>query len=120
MSEHPGTPFFAHALARLWSGAPDAAVRDGQAALSLLRSLPEQLQRVDYGETLAMTLAEVGQFTEAAAIQREAISLATRASRNDLLPRMRAKLTRYEDGRPWRSADPVEFDPFLERTAATQ
>ena len=120
MSEYPGTPFFAHALARLWSGAPDAAVRDGQAALSLLRSLPEQLQRVDYGETLAMTLAEVGQFTEAAAIQREAISLATRASRNDLLPRMRAKLTRYEDGRPWRSADPVEFDPFLERTAATQ
>ena len=118
MSEYPGTPFFAHALARLLSGAPSADVRDGQGALSLLRSLPESLQRVDYGETLAMTLAEVGQFTEAAAIQREAIDLATRAGRDDLLPRMREKLVRYQDGRPWRNADPVEFDPFLERTAA--
>ena len=119
MSEYPGTPFFAHALARLWSGAPDADVRDGRAALSLLRSLPEEFQRIDYGESLAMALAEAGQFTEAAALQREAIDLATRARRNDLLPRMRARLTRYEDSRPWRSPDPVEFDPFLERTAAT-
>lgn len=119
MSDYPGTPFFAHALARLLSGAPSADVRNGQGALSLLRSLPEPLQRIDYGETLAMALAEVGRFTEAATIEREAIDLATRAGRNDLLPRMRAKLARYQDGRPWRSADPVEFDPFLERTAVT-
>ena len=117
MAEYPNTPFFAHALARLLSGSPDAAVRDGQGALRLLQALPEELQRVDYGETLAMTLAEVGQFADATAIQREAINLATRNSRDDLLPRMQEKLRRYEDGRPWRNADPVEFDPFLERSA---
>ena len=117
MAEYPNTPFFAHALARLLSGSPDAAVRDGRGALSLLRALPEELQRIDYGETLAMTLAEVGQFTDATAIQREAINMATSNGRDDLLPRMQEKLRRYEGGRPWRSADPVEFDPFLERSS---
>ena len=118
MAEYPGTPFFAHALARLLSGAPDSAVRDGQEALSLLQNLPAELQRLDGGETLAMTLAELGQFTEAVAIQRQAVTMATQGQRNDLLPSMQAKLRRYESGRPWRNADPVEFDPFLERSAS--
>lgn len=118
MAEYPGTPFFAHALARLLSGSPESSVRDGQEALSLLQKLPAELQRVDGGETLAMTLAELGQFTEATAIQRQALTMATQGQRSDLIPRMQEKLTRYESGRPWRSADPVEFDPFLERSAA--
>jgi len=63
-------------------------------------------------------LAEVGQFTEASAIQRQALTMATQGQRNDLIPSMQEKLTRYESGRPWRNADPVEFDPFLERSAA--
>ena len=118
MAEYPGTPFFAHALARLLSGSPESSVRDGQEALSLLQTLPAELQRVDGGETLAMTLAELGQFTEATAIQRQALTMATQGQRGDLIARMQEKLTRYESGRPWRSADPVEFDPFLERSAA--
>ena len=40
-----------------------------------------------------------------------------RGGRADLVPGMREKLTRYERGLPWRSDDPVEFDPFLERSA---
>ena len=118
MAAYPGQPFFAHALARLLSGVPDDAVRDGQRALTLLQALPEELRIfLDFGESMAMTLAEVGQFTEATTLQREAIALATRGGREDLVPRMREKLTRYEHGQPWRSEDPVEFDPFLERSS---
>ena len=117
MAAYPDQPFFVHALARLLSGVPDAGVRDGARALALLQALPDAAQRLDLGESMAMTLAEMGRFPEAAAWQREAIDRAARGGRPDLVSRMRAKLDRYEGGRPWRSDDPVEFDPFLERAA---
>lgn len=110
-------PFFAHALARLLSGAPDAGVRNGARALALLRELPETAQRLDLGESMAMALAETGRYETAARWQRDAIDRAAGGGRPDLVPRMREKLVRYENGRPWRSDDPVEFDPFLERSA---
>ena len=114
MAAYPGQPFFAHALARLLAAAPDDRVRDGQRAQAVMQALPEEQRRIDLGETLAMTLAEVGQYAQAAELQRDAIATATRGGRNDLVPRMAEKLTQYERGRPWRSNDPVEFDPFLE------
>ena len=109
-------PFFAHALARLLSGAPDAGVRNGARALALLQELPEAAQRLDLGESMAMALAETGRYETAARWQRAAIDRAA-GGRPDLVPHMREKLARYESGRPWRSDDPVEFDPFLERSA---
>lgn len=117
MAIYPDQAFFAHALARLLSGIPDAGVRDGARALALLQGLPETAQRLDLGESMAMALAETGRFEAAARWQREAIDRAAGGGRPDLVPRMRDKLARYESGRPWRSDDPVEFDPFLERSA---
>ena len=64
-----------------------------------------------------MALAATGRFGEAAGWQRNAVDRAARGGRADLVPGMREKLAHYERGLPWRSDDPVEFDPFLERSA---
>ena len=117
MAAYPDQPFFVHALARLLGGTTDPAVRDGARALALMEALPEAVRDLDLGESMAMALAATGRFGEAARWQRGAIDRAARGGRSDLAPRMREKLTRYERSRPWRSDDPVEFDPFLERSA---
>ena len=117
MAAYPDQPFFVHALARLLSGAPGSGVRDGARALALMEELPEAARTLDLGESLAMALAATGRFGEAASWQRSALDRAARGGRPDLVPGMREKLTRYERGLPWRSDDPVGFDPFLERSA---
>ena len=117
IAAYPDQPFFVHALARLLSGATDPGVRDGARALALMEGLPEAARDLDLGESMAMALAETGRFGEAVRWQRGAIDRAARGGRSDLVPRMREKLARYERGRPWQSDDPVEFDPFLERSA---
>ncbi len=117
MAAYPDQPFFVHALARLLSGSMDPRVRNGARALALMEGLPEAARTLDLGESMAMTLAEAGRFTEAAGWQRRAIDQAARGRRSDLLPHMREKLASYDRGLPWRSDDPVEFDPFLERSA---
>ena len=117
MAAYPDQPFFVHALARLLSGAADPEVRDGARARALMEELPEAARTLDLGESMAMALAATGRFGEAAGWQRNAVDRAARGGRADLLPRMRERLAQYERGLPWRSDDPVEFDPFLERSA---
>ena len=112
VSSHPEQPVFAHALARLLAAAPDAGVRDGLEAMAVLDALPEAQRITDFGETLAMALAEIEYYEDAARWQREGIAAAGRAGRGDLLPRMTEKLGRYERGRPWRSSAPLALDPL--------
>ena len=114
----PDQPFFVHALARLLAAAPNDRVRDGDRALALMQALPEEQRRLDLGETMAMVLAEVGLYERALAWQREALATAQRGGRRDLVAGIAEKLPAYEDRRPWRSRDPVGFDPFLERSAS--
>ena len=106
---HPDQPEFAHALARVLAAAPDARVRDGQRALAVMQALPEDQQRLDLGETMAMALAELGHFDEAVAWQRNAMAAAAQAGREDLVQRMTENLRRYEAGQPcrtpWRPED---------------
>jgi tetratricopeptide (TPR) repeat protein len=108
----PDQPGIAHALARLLAAAPDDRVRDGARALGLI----EQLERSQPGtlavaETVAMALAEVGRFDEAARRQAEAMNAARRAGRADLAERLGANLRLYEARRPcrmpWTDDDPV-------------
>jgi tetratricopeptide (TPR) repeat protein len=108
----PDQPGIAHALARLLAAAPDDRVRDGARALGLL----EQLERVQPGtlavtETMAMALAEVGRFDEAAKRQAEAVTAARRAGRADLAAQLGANLRLYQARRPcrtpWTDDDPV-------------
>ena len=99
MRRHPGPPAFPIAMARILAAAPDDRVRDGRRALEIMEQLPEEQQRVDFGETLAMALAANGRFGEAADLQREAIA----AAPPELAERMQENLALYEAGQPSRT-----------------
>jgi tetratricopeptide (TPR) repeat protein len=104
-------PGFAHALARVLAAAPDDGVRDGARALALVKPLAEGQRSPAVVETMAMALAETGRFDEAVRWQTEALSLARRAGRSDLVPNLTANLRLYEAHRPcrtpWTDDDPV-------------
>ena len=99
MERFPNTPAFPLALARVLAAAPDRRARDGRRALEVMRRLPDEQQVMDLGETLAMALAEVGRYEEAADLQREAIA----AAPEELQERMAANLELYEAGQPCRT-----------------
>ncbi len=99
MERFPDTPAFPLALARVLAAAPDGRVRDGRRALEVMRRLPDEQQLMDLGETLAMALAEVGRYEDAADLQREAIA----AAPPELQERMAANLELYEAGQPCRT-----------------
>jgi tetratricopeptide (TPR) repeat protein len=106
---YPDQPQFALALARLLAAAPDDRVRDGRQAMAVMQALPDEQRRMDSGETMAMTLAELGQYEEAAAWQRSAMAAARQAGREDLAGRMDENLRLYEARKPcrtpWRAED---------------
>jgi tetratricopeptide (TPR) repeat protein len=116
MRAHPQQPGFAHAFGRLLASAPDAPVRDGAQALRILEPLAGQSASSTIAESMAMALAEVGRYGEAARWQREAIARATREGSAATAERMRDNLRLYESGSPcrtpWREDDPV-FRPTL-------
>jgi tetratricopeptide (TPR) repeat protein len=109
MQAFPDHPGFPRALARLLAAAPDDRVRDGRRALALAEKLLQTDQSTDVGETMAMALAETGQYTEAVRIQRELIAAARTAGRSDLVPQLEANLglyeTRHGSRTPWSDED---------------
>ena len=102
-TSHPGQAMFRKALARLLAAAPDARARDGQRALTLVQELLAQERSFDLGEAMAMALAEVGRYAEAASWQREVMSMAGQAGRTDLAQLMAGNLRLYERGEPSRT-----------------
>jgi tetratricopeptide (TPR) repeat protein len=66
MERFPQQGGYARALARLLAAAPDDRVRDGRRALALAERLLKEDQSTEVGETMAMALAEVGEYGEAA------------------------------------------------------
>ena len=107
---HPGRTEFSHALARLLAAAPDERVRDGAQALELMRVLVASEPTTAVAETMAMTLAELGFFTEAVEWQRAAMAIAAGAARPDVAQRMASNLQLYLRRQPcrtpWREDDP--------------
>ena len=103
MKAHPDQPTFAHALARLLAATPDDRVRDGRRAMAVMQALSGEQKRIDFGETMAMTFAEVGQYEEATAWQRGAMATAKRVGRDDLEQRMAENLRLYEGRKPCRT-----------------
>ena len=101
---------FAHALARLLAAAPDAGVRDGARAMSILADVVKKEQTPAIAETMAMALAEVGRFDEAVAWQARAIDAAAGNSQAPS-PRLAVNLRLYQNRRPcrvpWTDDDPV-------------
>ena len=110
---YPDQPGFAHALARVLAAAPDDRVRDGGRALALMQTLLKQQKTMALAETMAMALAESGEYEQAVTWQREAMAAAERAGRTDLVQPMAATLSLYEARRPcrspWRDDDPVFY-----------
>jgi tetratricopeptide (TPR) repeat protein len=108
---YPDRPDFQYALARLLAAAPDDRVRDGQRAQAIVERLAQTSRTIDLGETLAMALAERGQFAEAVALQRQVMEASTRQGLDAITRRMAANLLRYERGQPcrvpWTTDDPI-------------
>ena len=98
----PDRPALAHALARILAAAPDPAARDGNRAAQIVDALFKTSRRIEVGETMAMTLAELGDYDKAAAIQRGVLDAAQRAGLPDDVRRMTANLRLYERRRPCR------------------
>ena len=92
----PESVVFAHGLARLLATAPEARVRDGRRAKMLVDGLVQQGRTLDLGETMAMTLAELGEFERAAAVQRDLLTAAQRAGLPAVVSRIAGNLARYE------------------------
>jgi tetratricopeptide (TPR) repeat protein len=111
----PDRPELVHTLARLLASAPEAAVRDGQRALSMAKQLLQSHRNSDLGETMAMALAEVGAYGDAVSVQRDLLETARQAGDAAAIRRMTANLRLYEIGRPsrvpWPDDDPAFTTP---------
>jgi cytochrome c-type biogenesis protein CcmH/NrfG len=99
------------AFARVLAASPDDGVRDGARAMAIVEQLFKGEKTTALGETLAMALAEVGQYSEATKIQRGVLEAARRAEMHAEAREMTANLRLYEQGlpcrRPWADDDPI-------------
>jgi Flp pilus assembly protein TadD len=112
----PNDPDIANALARILSAAPNPEVRDQGRALRIVASLVRNQQGnpLEVGITLAMALAAVGQYRQAAAYQQAVIGQLESSHQDALAGSLRHNLIRYQRGEiciePWASYDPI-FTP---------
>ena len=112
MRLHPEQPAFAVALARLLAASPDARVRSGREALALIQEVVVDLKTTGVAETMAMALAELGEFRGAVEWQQVAIDVARDAGQPGLAEQMTINLARYQRGQPcrapWRDDEPEQ------------
>lgn len=99
-ADHPG---LSDLLVRILAAAPDAEVRDGVEAVSIMQERFQGPVSLEMYETMAMALAEVGRYDEAANWQRQAMSVAEQNDRSDVASMMAEALALYEQGRPARA-----------------
>ncbi len=108
----PSDPTLATALARLLAASPDAGVRDGPRALALVREVVADHKTTSVAETMAMALAELGEFRGAIEWQQVAIDVARDAGQAALAEQMAVNLDDYRRGRPcrtpWRDDEPEQ------------
>jgi tetratricopeptide (TPR) repeat protein len=114
VSQFPDRTEFKIALARVLSTSPDDRVRDGQKAIAITQELFKGQRTTELGETIAMALAEYGDYPQAIAIQRDVMAAAKKAGMNAQLARMEENLARYERHQPCRtpwSSDDLVLGP---------
>ena len=109
----PDRAELSHALARVLAAAPDDGARDGARAMTLVEELMKGTKTTAIGETLAMAMAELGQFRAATDVQRDVMAAARQAGLERDVRRMADNLRRYERGEacrvPWPDDDPVHI-----------
>jgi cytochrome c-type biogenesis protein CcmH/NrfG len=117
----PDRPELSHALARILAAAPDDTVRDGARAMELAQELMKANKTTVVGETMAMALAELGQFGDAVDVQKGVIAAAEQGGAAQDVRRMTVNLRLYERHRacrmPWPDDDPVHI-PAMFASAA--
>lgn len=103
VSAFPDNATLKHVLARLLATCPEDSIRDGERALQLAGEAMQTRPGFEQAQTLAMALAEVGRFEEAAELQRQLIQSAKDAGQEAVLPMLQAQLSSYEQGTPVRA-----------------
>lgn len=91
-------------LARLLAASPDPSVRNGAEALAIARRLMSERPSIQHAETVAMALAEVGEFEQAATLQQQALDEMERrggAPTAGQKERLRAYLNDEPAREPW-------------------
>lgn len=95
--------------ARVLAAAPDPAVRDGRAALEIARDGHRRTGGLAHAESVAMALAELGRYEEAAEWQSRCLAAVRAAGHERAVAWVRARLERYEAGRraarPWEEGE---------------
>ena len=112
LAARPDWPPALNGLARLSATQPDAAIADGPTAAQVAQravALTHRRSAVML-DTLAVALAAVGRYEEAARIAREAIRVALSARQNDLAISIRSRLDRYRQRQP---SDEAQWDPAV-------
>jgi tetratricopeptide (TPR) repeat protein len=94
---------FKIALARVLATSPDDRVRDGRRAVAITQELFKGEHTTALGETIAMALAESGDYAQAISIQRDVMSAARQAGLTSQLSHMAANLVLYERHQPSRT-----------------
>ena len=102
MKELPQERLLANSLARLLCTAREPEVRNGARAVEIARALYATQPSPDVAETLAMALAETGDFASAVAVQRGLIEQVRSAGQTGHLPRLEANLQRFDRTEPVR------------------
>ena len=117
----PDRPELSHALARILAAAPDPTVRDGARAMALVQDVMKANKTTVVGETMAMAMAELGQFSDAVDVQKSVIAAAEQGGAAQDVRRLTANLHLYERGQacrmPWADDDPVHI-PAMFASAA--
>ncbi|HEX7778120.1 MAG TPA: tetratricopeptide repeat protein, partial [Vicinamibacterales bacterium] len=104
LETRPDDLFLLNRAGWLLATSADPQVRNGPRAVDLALHATRLTNGQDVVslDTLAAAYAEVGRFAEAAATATEAIRLASRQRRADILPEIEARLALYRAGRPFR------------------
>jgi tetratricopeptide (TPR) repeat protein len=89
-----------HTLARLLATCPEDSIRDGDRALQLAEEVINTELTVDHAQTMAMALAAVGRYEEAASLQMQIIDQASRLRDPQLNTRLRRNLDLYRAQQP--------------------
>jgi len=106
---YPDRLEYRSALARLLAAAPDDSVRDPKQALAIVdRDLRGQQKTTDIGETIAMALASLGDFTQAVDVQRGVLAAAQKAGMTSAVARMTDNLRLYQQRQPCRRPWPID------------
>ena len=98
----PTEPLFAHLLARVVVASPDQEVRNAAMGIELAGRLMDAFPGPDHAETLAMAMAESGDFERAIVLQRKVVE-GLEERNAPTAAAARGRLTGYERGEPARS-----------------